>query len=167
MRHNYRDTKKKVIPTKRKARTTRAKRLLEEGTLNPSPEKVRDPKFQENEFFDPRDLVQVRYEMLRRVSVEKTTVTETTEEYGVSRPTYYQTRASFDNGGLAGLVPRKRGPHGPHKLQGEALAFVQQQLVAGQPLRARELAKLVRQEFDLAIHPRTIERAVAGKKTPR
>ncbi len=125
---------------------------------------MRDPKFQENEFFDPRDLVQVKYEMLRRVSVEKTSVTEATEEYGVSRPTYYQTKASFDKGGLAGLVPRKRGPHGPHKLQGEALAFVQQQLVAGQPVRARELAKLVRQKFDLAIHPRTIERVGRWKK---
>jgi transposase len=158
---------REVIPAKIKAKTAKVKALLEEGTLNPSPGKVRDPKFQENEFFDPRDLVQVKYEMLRRVSVEKSSVTEATEKYGVSRPTYYQTKASFDKSGLAGLVPRKRGPHGPHKLQGEALAFVQQQLVAGQPVRARELVKLVRQKFGLAIHPRTIERAVAGKKTSR
>ncbi len=167
LRHNCIRITKEVIPAKSKAKTARVKALLEEGTLNPSPGKVHDPKFQENEFFDPRDLVQVKYEMLRRVSVEKASVTEATEKYGVSRPTYYQTKASFDKGGLAGLVPRKRGPHGPHKLQGEALAFVQQQLIAGQPVRARELAQLVRQKFDLAIHPRTIERAVAGKKTPR
>jgi transposase len=167
VRHNNICITKEVIPANIKAKTAKVKALLEEGTLNPSPGKVRDPKFQENEFFDPRDLVQVKYEMLRRVSVEKASVTEATEKYGVSRPTYYQTKASFDKGGLAGLVPRKRGPHGPHKLQGEALAFVQQQLVTGQPVRARELARLVRQKFDLAIHPRTIERAVAGKKTPR
>ena len=137
-----------------KTKNAKVKALLEEGTFNPSPGKVRDPKFQENEFFDPRDLVQVKYEMLRRVSVEKASVTEATEEYGVSRPTYYRDqRPAFDNGGLAGLVPRKRGPHGPHKLQGDALAFVQRQLVAGQPLRARELAKLIRQKFSLAIHP--------------
>jgi transposase len=167
MRHNLLRITEEVIPAKIKAKTAKVKALLEEGTFNPSAGKVRDPKFQENEFFDPRDLVQVKYEMLRRVSVEEASVTEATEKYGVSRPTYYQTKASFDKGGLAGLVPRKRGPHGPHKLQGEALAFVQQQLVAGQPVRARELAKLVRQKFDLAIHPRTIERAVAGKKTSR
>jgi transposase len=167
VRHNCIYITKEVIPAKIKTITAKVKALLEEGTLNPSPGKVRDPKFQENQFFDPRDLVQVKYEMLRRVSVEKASVTEATEKYGVSRPTYYQTKASFDKGGLAGLVPRKRGPHGPHKLQGEALAFVQQQLVAGQPVRARELAKLVRQKFELAIHPRTIERAVAGKKTSR
>jgi transposase len=167
LRHNYILTTKEVIPAKINAKTAKVKALLDEGTLNPTPGKVRDQKFQENEFFDPRDLVQVKYEMLRRVSVENSPVTEATEKYGVSRPTYYQTKSSFDKGGLAGLVPRKRGPHGPHKLQGEALAFVQQQLVAGQPVRARELAKLVRQKFDLAIHPRTIERAVAGKKTSR
>lgn len=167
MRHSYINNTKEATPTRSKAKSAKVKALLEEGTLNPSPEKVRDPKFQENEFFDPRDLVQVKYEMLRRVSVEKASVTEATEKYGVSRPTYYQTKATFDKGGLAGLVPRKRGPHGPHKLQGEALAFVQQQLVAGQPVRARELAKLVRQRFALPIHPRTIERAVAGKKTSR
>ena len=140
--------------------------LLEEGTLNPAPEKVHDPKFRDSEFFDPRDIVQVRYEMLRRVSVENASVTNATEEYGVSRPTYYQTRASFEDEGIAGLVPKKRGPRGPHKLQGAVLAFVQKQLVAGEPIRARALAKLIRQKFELDVHPRTIERALV-KKTPR
>jgi transposase len=141
--------------------------LLEEGTLNPEPGKVQDPKFHDGEFFDPRDIVQVKYEMLRRVSVENASVTSATEEYSVSRPTYYQTKASFEGAGIAGLVPRKRGPRGPHKLQGAVLAFIQKQLVAGEPIRARELAKLIRQKFDLDVHPRTIERAVAVKKTPR
>ncbi len=155
------------MPTKRKSESPKAKALLEEGTLNPNPEKVRDPKFQQNEFFDPRDIVQVRYEMLRHVSIENTSVADATEEYGVSRPTYYQAKANFDKRGVAGLVPQKRGPHGPHKLQGDVLTFVQQQLVSGEPVRARELLKLVQQEFGLRLHPRTIERAIAGKKTPR
>lgn len=140
--------------------------LVEEGSLNPSPEKVSDPKFQASEFFDPRDLVQVKYEMLRRVSVDDLSVTQVTAEYSVSRPTYYQAKASFDQVGVAGLVPKKRGPRGPHKFQGELLAFVERQLVKGEPIRARELAKLVRQEFSVKVHPRTIERALAGKKTP-
>ena len=153
--------------SKSKSEPPKVKALLEEGTLNPTPEKVRDQKFKQNEFFDPRDVVQVKYEMLRRVCIEKVRVTHATEEYGVSRPTYYQSKANFDKGGVAGLVPRKRGPRGPHKLQGKALAFVEEQLVAGEPLRARELAKLIRERFDLHIHPRTIERAVAVKKTLR
>lgn len=140
--------------------------LLEEGTLNVSPEKVRDPKFLAGDFFDPRDLVQVRYEMLRRVSVDNRSVTQATAEYGVSRPTYYQARACFDADGIAGLVPKKRGPRGPHKLQGKILAFIEKQNVPGEPLGARELARLIRQKFSVDVHPRTIERALAGKKTP-
>jgi transposase len=155
------------MPLKSRSNPPKLEALREEGTLNPTPDEVHDPKFQENEFFDPHDIVQVKYEMLRRVSVENASVSAATEDYGVSRPTYYQTKASFDKGGVAGLVPQKRGPRGPHKLRGQALAFVQQQLVAGEPVRARELAKVVRQKFGLNIHPRTIERAVAGKKTPR
>jgi transposase len=155
------------MPAKSKSTPPKVKALLEEGTLHPAPEQVRDPKFREHDFFDPRDLVQVKYEMLRRVSIERASVTDTTEEYGVSRPTYYQTKANFDKAGVAGLVPHKRGPRGPHKLQGEALAFVEQHLVAGEPVRARALAKLLREQFDLTLHPRTIERAVAGKKTLR
>ncbi len=140
--------------------------LLEEGTLNPSPEKVTDPKFQAGEFFDSRDFVQVRYEMLRRVSVDNLSVTRVTAEYGVSRPTYYQARLRFDEAGLGGLVPKKRGPRGPHKLQGEILAFVEKQISPGEPIRGRELARLVRQRFSIEVHPRTIERALGGKKTP-
>jgi transposase len=155
------------MPVRNRSKPQKLEALREEGVLNPTPDEVHDPKFQENEFFDPHDIVQVKYEMLRRVSVENASVCTATEEYGVSRPTYYQTKASFDKGGVAGLVPQKRGPRGPHKLRGQALAFVREQLVAGEPVRARELAKLIRQNFDLNIHPRTIERAVAGKKTPR
>jgi transposase len=155
------------VAAKRDSKHPKVRTLLEEGTLNPAPEKVHDAKFRDSEFFDPRDIVQVKYEMLRRVSVENASVANAAQEYGVSRPTYYQTKAGFDAGGIAGLVPKKRGPRGPHKLQGAVLAFVQEQLVAGEPIRARALAKLIRQKFDLDVHPRTIERALTVKKTPR
>jgi transposase len=149
-------------------RDRKANVLLNEGTLNSAPETVRDPKFREGEFFDPRDAVQVKYEMLRRVSVESVSITDASEEYGVSRPTFYQAKASLEEAGIAGLVPKKRGPRGPHKLQGEVLAFLEGRLAPGEPVRARELSRLIRQKFGLNIHPRTIERAVLRvKKTPR
>jgi transposase len=155
------------VPTKPGGKRTKADILLEEGTLNPSPEKVLDPKFRQSEFFDSRDLVQVKYEMLRRVSVENTSVTNAAQEYGVSRPTFYQAKASLEKAGIAGLVPKRPGPRGPHKIRGEVLAFLHKQLVPGQPIRARELASLIRKEFGVEVHPRTIERAIRGKKTPR
>jgi transposase len=153
------------VPDNVKHKRSKASALAEEGTLNPAPEKVGDPKFQEDGFFDPRDIVQVKYEMLRRVSVDKMSVTEASDEYGVSRPTFYQARADFDDAGLGGLVPRKRGPRGPHKLQGEVLAFLKEQVVPGEPIRARELTDHIRTRFGLDVHPRTIERALGLKKT--
>ncbi len=155
------------VPAGRDRKRSKIDALAEDGTLNPAPEKVRDPKFQADGFFDPRDIVQVKYEMLRRASVEKASVTEASEEYGVSRPTYYQAKADFDEGGIAGLVPKKRGPRGPHKIQGEVSAFLRAQISPGEPIRARELAKSLQKEFGLDVHPRTIERAVGAKKIPR
>ena len=151
------------MPSQRKR--TKLDALIEEGTLNPQPEKVGDPKFRPGEFFDPRDAVQVKYELLRRVLVEKVSVTGVAQEYGISRPTYYQAKADFDAGGIAGLVPKKRGPHGRHKLRDEVMAFIEQYLVQGEPVRARDLAILIQRRFALDVHPRTIERAVKEKKT--
>jgi transposase len=155
------------VPKRTYRKDPKTAALIEDGTLNPFPEKVGDPKFHQSEFFDPRDIVQVKYEMMRRVSVDNESVTDATDAYGVSRPTYYQAKANFEEAGVAGLVPKKRGPRGPHKLQGEILAFVERQHVAGEPIRARELAKAIREEFSVEVHPRTIERALGGKKTPR
>lgn len=150
-----------------KRNDAKAAALMRDGTLNPSAERVSDPKFREGDFFDPRDAVQVKYEMLRRVSADNVSITDATAEYGVSRPTYYEAKANFDESGVAGLVPRKRGPRGPHKLQGSILAFVEERHVPGAPIRARELADLVREKFSVDVHPRTIERALSVKKTAR
>ncbi|MFC5393883.1 MULTISPECIES: helix-turn-helix domain-containing protein [Alphaproteobacteria] len=153
------------MSAKHDSKRSKTDALVEEGTFNPTPDKVRDPKFHGSEFFDPHDSVQVRYEMLRRVSIDKVSVTDASDEYGVSRPTYYQAKANFDAAGIAGLVPAKPGPRGPHKIGDEVLAFLQARLVPGEPVRARELAKLVRHDLDIELHPRTIERVL--KKSGR
>ena len=138
--------------------------LKKQNLLYPKASKITDELFQTLTFFDPRDLVQVKYEMLRRVSVENVLVTDATEDYGVSRPTYYQAKANLAEAGIAGLVPKKRGPHGPHKLHGEVLRFVENQVTPGEPIRARQLTTLIRQKFNLQVQPRTIERALGVKK---
>lgn len=151
------------MPAKSDSKQAKIRALVEEGALNPEPGKVQDPKFHEGEFFDPHDIVQVRYEMLRRVSFDKASVTQVADEYGVSRPTYYQAKAGFDAAGIAGLAPARPGPRSPHKIDDDVLAFLQARLLPGEPVRARELAKLVHRELDIDLHPRTIERAL--KKT--
>ena len=99
--------------------------LRQQGTLHPAPASIVDPRFASSDFFDARDLVQTRYEMLRRVRTEGHSVTETTMWYGVSRPTFYKLLAAFECEGLWGLLPRKRGPKGRHKLRPEVLAVLQ------------------------------------------
>ena len=49
--------------------------LAETRCLNPHPEQVRDPAFLSSDFFDARDLVQVKYEMVRRVKADGAPVT--------------------------------------------------------------------------------------------
>ncbi|MBM4366454.1 MAG: helix-turn-helix domain containing protein [Deltaproteobacteria bacterium] len=141
--------------------------LREEGTLNPHPEAVNDPLFREGEFFDPEDVVQVKYEMLRRVRVDGQAVGKTAADFGVSRPTYYEALSAFDAGGIAALVPKKRGPRGPHKLADDVLAFVRAEAPPTGPLRAAELARRVQDRFGVSVHPRTIERALRREKKRR
>ena len=57
--------------------------LQQHGTLNPRPQDVRHPLFQDSDFFDPSDLLQVKYEMLRQVHVDKRAVSRTANNLGV------------------------------------------------------------------------------------
>ena len=148
----------------RKDKRTKADVLRDEGGLNPHPEAVVDPLFQEGEFFDPRDLVQVKYEMLRRVREDRDTVTRAASDYGLTRPTFYEAQAVFDQKGLAGLIPKKRGPRGPHKLSEEILEFLRAKVIPGAPIRAPALAREIEARFGIMVHPRTIERALLRRE---
>ena len=99
--------------------------LRRQGCLHARPEQVGDPLFQQSEFFDAHDLVQVKYEMLRRVQIEQQSVSQAAAAFGFSRPTYYQAELDFQSQGLPGLIPEKRGPRKAHKLTAEVLSYVQ------------------------------------------
>jgi transposase len=118
---------------------------------------VTDPLFAQSEFFDPRDLVQVKYEMVRSTQVDGRSVTEAAAAFGFSRPSFYQAQAALQEGGLSALVPLRRGPRKAHKLTTEILDFLRQNPPS---LRAVELARRVEERFDVRLHPRTIERAL-------
>ena len=80
--------------------------------LNPHPEQVRDPGFLSSEFFDARDVVQVKYEMVRKVKADGAPVTAAAAAFGYSRPSYYEAAAALERSGLEGLVPARPGPRG-------------------------------------------------------
>lgn len=146
---------------------SKARALREEGTLNLHPETVHDVLFQENEFFDPRDLLQVKYEMLRRVRVEGQSIQQAAETFGFSRPSFYKAQKAFDQEGIPGLLPQRRGPHGAHKLTGEIMEAIEQMVQEDQTVRAPALAKRIEEQFGLTVHPRSIERALARRKKKR
>ena len=98
--------------------------------LNPHPEQVRDPGFLSSEFFDARDAVQVKYEMVRKVKAEGAPVTAAAAAFGYSRPSYYEAAAALERSGLEGLVPARPGPRAGHKLTGQILAWAEDQLAA-------------------------------------
>jgi transposase len=138
--------------------------LKESGTVNPHSQDVSDPAFVGSDFFDPRDLVQVRYEMLRRVRIEGQPIAEIAERFGISRPTFYKAQSDFDRAGLVGLLPEKRGPRGPHKITSEVLHFIAQLRAQDESLDIRALTEAIAQRFGLAVHRRTVERALARSK---
>ena len=142
--------------------------LRQQGVLNPHPEQVTDQLFLTNEFFDTRDLVQVKYEMLRRVQSDGQPVSRAAAAFGFSRPSFYQTQATFQQGGLPALMPHKRGPKEAHKLTAEVLAFVRQLRQEEVSLRPAELTARIQERYGITVHPRSVERAlVRSQKKPR
>jgi transposase len=140
------------------------KALRQSHTLHPHPEQVRDPLFTSgSSFFDPRDLVQVKYELLRRVRVEGDSVSHATALFALSRPTFYAAQAAWERSGLVGLLPELTGPRHGFKLTEEILELLEPRASS---LSATELAAWLREEQHLSVHPRSIERALkrAAKK---
>ena len=147
----------------------RRKNQLLAAISNPQPgaPRVVDELFLAQAFFDPRDLVQVKYEMLRRVLIDGESVTAVSHAFGFSRTAYYQMLASFRHEGLPGLIPERPGPRGAHKLTEEIVEFLESQLAQDEALPVSALVKLLRQRFKLVVHPRSVERALARRKKGR
>jgi transposase len=133
-------------------------------SLNPHPEKVTDEVFLACSFCDPRDLVQVKYEMVRRVRVDKVPVAQAARAFGYCRQAFYPIAAALDAGGPSALVAGKPGPKGPTKLTRAVMNRIDGWLAAKPTLSARELANRVHTEFGFTIHPRSIERALARRR---
>jgi transposase len=141
--------------------------LRQQGTLNPRAQDVTHPLFQQSPFFDPQDLLQVKYEMLRQVRTQNQTVRQAALAFGFSRPSFYQAQAAFEQGGLPGLLPRKRGPRHAHKLTAEVMKFLAQAHAAEPSWAAAELAQQVEEHFGVRVHPRTIERRLRRPEKKR
>ena len=145
----------------------KADTLRKQGCLHPHPKKVTDEAFAASEFFDPRDLVQVKYEMLRRVRVDGQAISHAAKGFGLSRPSYYQAQAAYEEGGLPALLPRKPGPRGAHKLSAQVVAALREALAEQPELSPQELVRVVEERFGVSVHRRSVERALARQEKKR
>jgi transposase len=152
---------------RRRQPEAKAAALAETRTLNPRPEAVVDPQFGSSEFFDARDLVQVKYEMVRRVRVDKAPVARAAAAFGFSRPSFYEAAAAVDRDGLGGLVPAKPGPRRAHKLSDEIIGYAQRLREQDPSVGSARLAAAIAEKFAIRVHPRSVERALARARNPK
>jgi transposase len=145
--------------------TEKTAALRRHHALNPRPHAVRDPAFAAgNPFFDANDLIQVKYEMLRRVREEGQPVSQASSTFGFSRPSFYEAQGAFKEAGLPGLMPQRPGPRRAHKLSDPVVDVLEAALAEHPTLNSTALARLVQERFGFRVHPRSVERALRRRQ---
>jgi transposase len=138
---------------------TKLEALRQSRTLHPHPDQVCDPLFIGGvPFFDPHDLVQVKYELLRRVRLDGDSVSHATSLFALSRPTFYAVQAAWEHSGIVGLLPELTGPRHGHKLTEEIIALL---VPLANTMSSAQLAVWLCDQQHVVVHPRSIERALA------
>lgn len=149
------------MPNKEKEKTW----YLKKGsTFNSKASEVKDELFLNNDFFDPKDLVQVKYEMLRKVEREDFEVKAAVHLFGMSRQYYYKIKTAFDRQGMAGLLPGRRGPKHPFKLTDDIVGFINEMIKEEPSVTNQRIAGEIEARFKVAVNPRTIQRMRKDQK---
>jgi len=148
----------------KKPNDSKSEALQKQGCLNRRPEQVKSELFQQSDFFDPRDLLQVKYEMLRQVLAEQQPILKVSRQFGFSRPSVYQALTNFKKNGLLGMVRTKPGPRRAHKLSEPVVKFIEEQKAQDPMVTLDELVKRIKKQFALQVHIRSIQRALKRKK---
>lgn len=148
----------------KKTSTSKKRALAQSGTLNRNADKVVDPRFKNLAFFDPNDIVQVKYEMLRSAQKDGVGIIKASQAFGFSRITFYKTEKAFKENGILGLLPRKKGPRRAHKLTGKVMEFVEELLKQKPQMGSDVIREEIKKRFGTSVHKRSIERAIDRSK---
>jgi transposase len=151
-------------PPASEASAGKADALRRSGTLNSRADTVQDSLFRGDRFFDPLDLPQVKYEMLRQVRNEAKPITRVAATFGLSRPAFYKAQQDFEREGMAGLLPRRRGPKRRHKLTPQILDFAEQVRARDSSVSTVDLVQRIQATYGVQVHRRSVERAMAAAK---
>jgi len=144
---------------------SKAQILKQKKCFNKKAHQVDDPLFSQYDFFDPQDIIQVKYEMLRRVKNDGWTISKAAKSFGFSRPSFYFARKDFEEKGMLGLLPGTTGPKSPHKLTDQVLNYILAQIKKDNPPAPSPsvMVKMIKKKFGFKIHVRTIQRALKKK----
>ena len=142
--------------------------LKKEGILNPTPERVICPKFKNVDFFDPLDLPQVRYEMLRFARVGNASVSEACRQFGFSREYFYRLERSFKERGYVSLLGSRKGRRPVVALNQEIVNYIAHRKMEDPGLSGEKLRGEIYRLYNVECSRRTVERIVErlglGKK---
>jgi transposase len=138
--------------------------LKKRRCLNPKPRQVKDELFEKYSFFDSNDLIQVKYEMIRRVNKHGWSIKKAAKAFGLSRPSFYKAKKAFEQQGITGLIPEKTGPKEPHKLSREVIEYLEKLQDQTPKLKAQTLTERINEKFEVMIDTRSIYRALGKLK---
>jgi len=159
------ETKDEARGNKKAAALSKDQILKQKKCFNRKANQVNDQLFSEYEFFDPQDIIQVKYEMLRRVRKNGWSISKAAKSFGFSRPSFYSAWRAFEKKGMIGLLPGATGPKSPHKLTYNVLNYLLQQINQDKPQAPSPSAmvKMIKKKFGFKVHIRTIQRALKKK----
>jgi hypothetical protein len=147
---------------------TKKQFLQKEGLINPKPERVCYKHFESNDFFDPMDLPQVRYEMIRTARVENISVANACRLFGFSREYFYKLERKFMKHGFVALLGSQKGRRPLIALNNEIVNFIIHRKVDNPNLSGEDLRKEILKIHKLDCSRRTVERIIEksgiGKK---
>jgi transposase len=146
---------------------TKRQFLTAAGAWNAKASLVEHPLFVQSDFFDPRDKVQVKYEMLRAHAVDEVAVSAASQQFGYSRDSFYTAMEALLSEGVTGLADGKRGPKEPHKLTPEVQAFIHRQIERTPDISSQDLAERIEAERGVQVHRRSVERFRQKERTKK
>ncbi len=135
--------------------------LKKEGLINNKAEKVNHPLFETVKFFDPLDLPQVRYEMLRAVRVENMFIVKACKEFGFSREYFYQLEREFNKYGFSSLLRTSVvGCRPVIALNQEIVNYLIYRKIEEPKLSGEKLCKEINVIYKVKCEKRTVERII-------
>ena len=138
--------------------------LVDNGTYNKNHDKVKEQRFASDDFYDPQDLAQVKYEMLRTARETERNIDEIADKFGYSRAAFYKIKTSFDERGVSAFVSGKSGPKNARKLTEEHQEFIDRYLAEHPTASSGNIADILKKERGLIINKRTVERYRSSRR---